>query len=243
MQRIRLSSLPPDLRFGSADAIADPEAFPALAHMSVHVTGCLSASPAAPAYLRYSDRDAELLVIGIGEPVDVERELAERIHALGECEVLDDLSAAVVVLDVVDRCFRDAGLWRGNVYLAGGAALTAVLEIAGAGFRREPATVVRELAALELAYLFPVAGKFRSGTYDGQVQYRLNGWGRALAARLSAGPVGVARAGEWREMLGRHLAEERERYASFLRELDVAQQDYRGDILDRAMELPIPVLV
>jgi len=243
MQRIRLSSLPPDLRFGLVGTIAHPEAFPTLAHMSVHVTGCLSASPTAPAYLRYSDRDAELLVIGIGEPLDVERELAERIHAMGECEEIDDLSAAVVVLDVVDRCFRDAGLWRGNVYLAGGAALPAVLEIVDAGFRREPAIVMRELAALELAYLFPIAGKFRSGKYDGQVQYRLNGWGRALAARLSAGPVGAARAGEYRELFGRHLAEEGEKYASFLRELDVARQDYRGDILDRAMELPIPVLV
>jgi hypothetical protein len=43
-------------------------------------------------------------------------------------------------------------------------------------------------------YLFPIAGKFRSGQYDGQVQYRLNGWGRALANRLAAGPFGTARA-------------------------------------------------
>ena len=46
--------------------------------------------------------------------------------------------------------------------------------------------MLRELAALELVYLFPIAGKFRSGAYDGQIQYRLNGWGRALAARLTA---------------------------------------------------------
>jgi hypothetical protein len=55
---------------------------------------------------------------------------------------------------------------------------------------RGPETALRELGALELVYLFPVAGRFRSGSYDGQIQYRLNGWGRALATRLTAARPG-----------------------------------------------------
>jgi len=102
---------------------------------------------------------------------------------------------------------------------------------------------MRELAALELAYLFPIAGKFRSGNYDGQVQYRLNGWGRALANRLAAGPVGTARAQGVQTAIGRHLAAEAEQYRSFLRQLDVARQNYDTDLMTAALALPIPVLV
>jgi hypothetical protein len=103
--------------------------------------------------------------------------------------------------------------------------------------------VLRELAALELAYLFPVAGKFRSGTYDRQIQYRLNGWGRALAARLATGSAGAARADALRLKIGQHLAIEGQRYSSFLSDLDVARQNYGGNLLGAALALPIAVLV
>lgn len=120
-----------------------------------------------------------------------------------------------------------------------------VLELAGveAGEYRDPLAVVRELAALELAYLFPVAGKFRAGRYDGQVQYRLNGWGRSLAGRLVAGRAGAACARDLRQAVRRHLAAESERYEVFLRGLDAGRQDYAGDVLAAALELPVPVLV
>ena len=87
----------------------------------------------------------------------------------------------MVALDAVDRCFRESGLWPGNIYLAGAEALYGLALTHGRHrwLFRGPETVLRELAALELVYLFPVAGKFRSGAYDGQIQYRLNGWGRA----------------------------------------------------------------
>ncbi len=110
-----------------------------------------------PDYLRYCDRGAEVLVRG---QVDVERELARRIGVLAQCGPVDDLSLVVMALDAADRGFRESGLWRGNIYLAGAPALMAVLEIGGVepvGLR-DPLTVIRELAALELAYLFPVAG-------------------------------------------------------------------------------------
>jgi hypothetical protein len=208
------------------------------------VNGCVPASLAVPAYLRYADRDAVLTVLGFGRQLDVERELADRIQALGESGDIDDLGRAVVVLEAVDSCFRAAGLWGGNIYLAGGRALTATLEVAGAepGARCDPVVVMRELAALELAYLFPVAGKFRSGRYDGEVQYRLNGWGRALARQLAVGRTAVL-AEEFRRRIGRHLAAECDRYASFLRQVDAAGERYRGDLLDSALKLPIPVLV
>ncbi len=243
-QRIPLGSISPDLRFALADAIAHPQVAPMLGGQSVLLVSCLRAWPGAPAYMRYADRDADLMVAAPGESVDAAGELAARIQAVGESGDLDDLGLAVVVLDAVDSCFRVSGLWDGNIYLASGGALPAAMEVAGAGggARRDPVIVMRELAALELAYLFPVAGKFRSGRYDGQVQFRLNGWGRVLAGRLAVGRTAV-RAGEFRRLIGQHLAAERERYASFLRQVDVARQGYAADVLDQALELPIPVLV
>lgn len=168
MQQVPLTSISPDLRFGLAEVIARRERFPALGGADVVVDGCVPASLAVPAYLRYADRDAELIVRGIGCELDIERALADGIRVLGESGDVSDLGCAVVVLDAVDSCFRESGLWRGNIYLVGGRALTAVLEFAGAdpGACRDPVVVMRELAALELAYLFPVAGKFRCGRYD-----------------------------------------------------------------------------
>ena len=242
-QRIRLSSISPDLRFALAGAIAYPEAFSGFAGASVAVTSCVPEPPAAPAYLRYADRDARLVVHAVAGDFDVETELAERIHALGLSGELDDLALTVVVLDVVDSCFRESGLCGGNIYLVDELGLIEAAEIAGAGpgYIRDPGGVMRELAALELAYLFPVAGKFRAGKYDAQVQYRLNGWGRTLAGRLAVGRT-AERAGEFRELIGRHLAAEHQAYESFLRELEVGR-DSTSDLLVGAMQLPIPVLV
>lgn len=243
--RIRASSIAPDLRFGAARALADPASLVVAGSVVLRAEGCRPASSAVPVYLRYSDRDAVIVADGIDDASELETCLNEQVRAMAESRVLDDLSAAVVALDTVDRCFRESGVWRGNIYLAGVGALAVVLDLVGArdAARRGPEVVLRELAALELAYLFPIAGKFRSGDYDGQVQYRLNGWGRALAARLTAGRTGAARAGKYRQKLAEHVGRQRERYASFLDELDVARQDYRVNLLDDALTLPIPVLV
>ena len=131
-----------------------------------------------------------------------------------------------------------------NIYLAGAEALWLALDVMGdTPLFRGPEPVLRELAALELIYLFPIAGKFRSGAYDGQIQYRLNGWGRALAARLTDARVGATQASAYRHGLNAHLAREFQRYGSFLSQLEVSRQDYRGNHLDEALSLPIPVLV
>lgn len=156
----------------------------------------------------------------------------------------DDLAAAVIALDVVDRCFRRSGLWPGNIYLAGAETLRVVLDLAEEArlLPRGPEAVLRELAARTRLFVSG-CGKFRSGAYDGQIQYRLNGWGRALAGRLAAGEAGAARADAYRRAIARHLARERQVYSSFLSELEIARQDYRGNKLDAALNLPIPVLV
>jgi hypothetical protein len=243
--RICASSIAPDLRFGAARALADPANSVVVGGVVLRAEGCLPVSSAVPVYLRYSDRDAVIVADGIEAASELEPRLNEQVRAMAGSSALDDLSAAVVALDTVDRCFRDSGLWRGNIYLAGAGALAVVLDLVGArdAACREPEIVLRELAALELAYLFPVAGKFRSGEYDGQVQYRLNGWGRALAARLTEGRTGAARSGEYLRKLTEHVGRQRERYGSFLDELDVARQDYRVNLLADALTLPIPVLV
>jgi hypothetical protein len=242
--RIPAALIPPDLRFGAADELADPGTGDLIGDVTIHAQGCLPAWDSFPRYLRYADREAILVAEGVDEPAELEACLAQVIREISGSGAFNDLDAAVVALDAVDCCFRESGLWAGNVYLAGTDALRLALDVMGdAPLFRGPEPALRELAALELVYLFPIAGKFRSGAYDGQIQYRLNGWGRALAARLTAAPAGGAQAGAYRQELSAHLAREFERYGSFLSQLDVTRQDYGGNRLDEALALPIPVLV
>lgn len=237
-------SIPPDLRFGAADILADPGTGELIGDVTIHAQGCLPAWDSFPRYLRYADRETIVIAEGVDRLADLEVCLTRVIAEIAESGSFNDLDAAVIALDAVDRCFRESGLWPGNIYLAGAGALRLALDVMGeASLLRGPEAVLRELAALELIYLFPVAGKFRSGAYDGQIQYRLNGWGRALAARLTAAPAGAAQASAYRQELSAHLVRESERYGSFLCQLDVARQDYCGDRLADALALPIPVLV
>ncbi|HUZ56454.1 MAG TPA: hypothetical protein VMU94_28510 [Streptosporangiaceae bacterium] len=243
--RVPAAAIAPDFRFGAAGALADPASSVEIGGLVIRAEGCLPQSAAIPRYLRYADRDAVIVAEGVGEFEGLESCLSDQIRASAECDALEDLSTAVIALDAVDRCFRESGLWPGNIYLAGVGALAVVLDL-GQDDRCadiDAEAVLRELAALELGYLFPIAGKFRSGAYDGQIQYRLNGWGRSLARRLTAPPGGRARAAAFRQALSRHIARERQCYASFLAGLDVAHQRYGGDRLDPALALPIPILV
>jgi hypothetical protein len=241
---ISAASIAPDLRFAVADALAAPGRARQIGDRTLRAESHLPRS-AIPAYLRYADRDAVIAADRIGSAGELAARLGAHIQASTEVAVTDDLSGAVLALDAVDRCFRESGLWPGNIYLAGTGTLTIVQHLAQdpEPVHRDPAVVLRELAALELAYLLPVAGKFRSGAYDGQIQYRLNGWGRALATRLTAGAAGAACASALRLKISQHLTSESQRYTSFLSDLDVARQDYRSNRLDAAFALPIPVLV
>jgi hypothetical protein len=242
---IRVWSLPPDLRFGAVESLARPGQFVDLGGVTVSSRGCLASDAAIPAYLRYADRDATLGLEAGARPGDLERALASRVRAHGEESTLDTRCAAILAMDAVDVAFRTTGLWPGNIYLAGWEALRALLDVAvitepGA---HPPAACLHELQALELVYLFPIASKFRDGVYDGQVQFRLNGWGRALARRLADSDTGRHRDELLRQRIGAHLVDERERYASFLGDLEVVRQHYTGDRFVRALTLPIPVLV
>jgi hypothetical protein len=243
-RRIPAASIPPDLRFGAADMLADPSVDDRIGDVTLHAQGCLPPWPAFPNYLRYADRETILVAEGVDESAELEACLAQVISEISGSGAFNDLDAAVVALDAVDCCFRESGLWSGNIYLAGAEALRLALDIMGdTPLFRGPEIALRELAALELVYLFPVARKFRSGAYDGQVQYRLNGWGRALATRLTAASAGAAQASAYQRELNVHLSREHERYSSFLDGLDAARQDYVGSRLDDALALPIPVLV
>jgi hypothetical protein len=243
--RVRAASIAPDLRFGAASALADPLVTLVIGNVIIHAEGCLPQSSTTPRYLRYADRDAVVVADGIDDFGELELCLGDQVQVIAESDVLDDLSTAVVVLDAIDYCFRETGLWRGNIYLAGTESLTVVLDLVGAreSGHRASEVVSRELAALELAYLFPVARKFRSGSFDGQVQYRLNGWGRALALRLAGTRLGAARASVYRLAISDAIAGERERYELFLAQLDVARQHYSDNRLGLALSLPIPILV
>lgn len=244
--QVRAASIAPDIRFGAAGALADPAAAVVIGDVTIRSQGCLPPSPVIPTYLRYAHREAILMAAGVGSIGEFQACLSGRLRALADSGNWCDMGTAVIALDAMDRCFREADLWPGNIYLAGAGALRVVLDVIEEGARllpRGPEPVLRELAALELAYLFPVAGKFRAGAYDGEIQYRLNGWGRALAGRLTAGEAGAARADLYRRAISQHLGRQRLRYHSFLSELQVGRQAYHGNKLDGALALPIPVLV
>jgi hypothetical protein len=254
--RTPVTAIAPDLRHAAAGLLADPAASVTALGATVRAEGCLPLSASIPRYLRYADRDAVLIAEGLCGPGELDAWLAGQIRAADGPDGLGRLGTAVIALDAADRCFREQGLWAGNIYLAGIGALTALLDLTGADASpvrqpetasrpggHEPGDTIRELAALELAYLFPVAGKFRSGAYDGQVQYRLNGWGRALARRLTTTLGGAAQARTYHAAITTHLADERHRYASFLDRLDVVRQGYAGDPLCQALALPVPVLI
>ena len=55
--RIPASSIAPDLRFGAADALADPHTSVLVGDVTLHAQGCLPPWPAFPRYLRYADRE------------------------------------------------------------------------------------------------------------------------------------------------------------------------------------------
>lgn len=81
------------------------------------------------------------------------------------------------------------------------------------------------------------------GVRHGQVQFRLNGWGRALAGRMAGTQRGAERVTVSRRLISDHLAADFERYESFLSQFDVARQHYGDDRLEDALSPPIPVLV
>lgn len=243
--QVPASVIAPDLRYAVAPALAVPGDTQVIGHVAIKAQGSLPPWRAVPTYLRYSDRNVVLSAEGADTLDELEQCLGDHVQALGRHRDLDDLSAAVVVLDAADHCFRESGLWQGSIYLAGTSALGAILAVAGiSGPRfREPEMVSRELGALELAYLFPIARRFRASDFDGQVQYRLNGWGRAVALRLAGSPPGAERAQACRAAISEHLDRERHQYAAFLSQLDPARRDYPGNRLDQALKLPVPVLV
>jgi hypothetical protein len=242
--QIKITDIPPDLRFAVATLLSAPGGalvIPGLG--AIRADGCLLRREGVPAYLQYSDRDAVIEADGF-DLLELRERLSAQLRGAAETGPVTDLGRTVILLDALDRSFRDSNLWRGNIYLAGVAALSSLARVAGLGTAeaRWSERLLRELAALELVYLFPVAGKFRLGMYDGQVQYRLNGWGRLLAVRLASGRTGARAAERCYQRIMRHLASQRARYTAFLTGLDIARQNYDDDRLSSALKLPIPVL-
>jgi hypothetical protein len=240
--RIKVTLIAPDLRFALRSAIAKPGTAVRLADLVARADSALPPELPVSTYLRYADQDAMITVEGVSAQNELEQRLGAHLQTM---HGPDELSDAVVALDAVDWCFRHSGLWAGNIYLAGAQSLAAVVNLTGGVSMSDQTAegVARELAALELAYLFPIASRFRRGAYDGQVQFRLNGWGRSLAARFSPTAPATTRSAAYRCLLSAHLASEFRRYESFLRQLDLTRQSYQNDLLEHAMSLPIPVLV
>jgi hypothetical protein len=239
------SRVPPDLRFAAAPALARPgnECLPLGGGVELRVRSALDRPDLLPAYLLYADRDAALETDpALPDDALLER-LAPCLSRRGD-ERQADLALAIGALRILDDVFRAAGLWLGNVYLAGCRGLESLIRAlswtlsAGA----ESHGLLRELAALELIYLFPVAAKFRQGAYDGEVQFRLNGWGRSLAAALPW-PLTPPMSAGATAALTAHVRSHRDAYARHLGTLEVSRQTYAADVFAGAQNLPIPVLV
>lgn len=241
------AALPPDLRFAALEALALPGVPVVVGGLTLRGVSTLPAGPAIPDYLRYADRRSAFDIVDAVPSRGLHTVLAEALQGVDERAFGRGLASAVQGLAAVDDSFRATGLWRGNIYLAGAQALKAVLGLIGeAGvlpLLPDLELALRELHSLELVYLFPVAPKFRGGAYDGQVQYRLNGWGRALAHRLAGSDAGRERAELASRAITAHLVQEREAYGQFLSGLDLVRQDYERDQLALALQLPVPVLV
>lgn len=239
-------ALPPDLRFAAAGPLGQPGVPFDVGGSEVRARGEIPEDVEVARHLRYADRGSVLIVDA--EPVKDARLWFGDAIDRGVGASPPALTAAVLTLAAVDDAFRTAGLWRGNIYLAGVDALRAAQQIAGlatdshAG-RAESLNTLRELQSLELVYLFPVAPKFRRGVYDGEIQFRLNGWGRALANRLTLCASWSQRARGAGEAVQRHVVAERAQYAEFLSDLDLVKQEYAGDRLEDSRRMPIPVLV
>lgn len=239
------SLVPPDIRFAAVPALVHPGSrrLPLGEDSILWVRTTLPNSESMPAYLLLADRDAQLVADG----VQSDEQLLEllTLSLKQECEQLQaDLALLVGAMEMLDQVFRAAGLWQGNIYLAGYESLeslTRILSWSSATSADTP-KMLRELQALELIYLFPVASKFRRGCYDGDVQFRLNGWGRSLARRLPW-PLTSAMKDSARALLAAHVDIYRNAYARHLDSFDVNQQEYAADLFTAARCLPIPVLV
>jgi hypothetical protein len=82
-------------------ALADPAACVVVDGALIRAESCLPRSPAVPPYLRYSERDAVIVAHGPGALRDLERRLATQILVDAEGDVVDDLSAGVIVLEAL----------------------------------------------------------------------------------------------------------------------------------------------
>jgi hypothetical protein len=239
------SLVPPDIRFAALPALARPGSgrMPLGADGILRAKTTLAHPESMPTYLLLADRDAELVADGPQSDEELLELLAASLRQ--ECgQPQSDLILLVGAMEILDRAFRATGLWRGNIYLAGYQSLeslTRVLSWTAATSAGVP-ELLRDLQALELIYLFPVASKFRRGRHDGDVQFRLNGWGRSLASRLPW-PLTSAMKDSASALLAAHLDTHHDAYARHLSNFDVNQQEYAADLFAAAKDLPIPVLV
>ncbi|MFI9411922.1 hypothetical protein [Nocardia gamkensis] len=160
----------------------------------------------------------------------------------------DAIGAAVQVvlaLALWDDEFTASGLFPGNVYLASEEAGLRLLNLCGiAASVRHPSAlngVLRELFSAELIYRFPVALKFR-GRFGTERQFRLNCWGRQLAARVVRHPGNAVLAARLRDDIREHLTEYYEQYRKHMALLSDLSAHPAGAAWLSATGLPVGVL-
>jgi hypothetical protein len=152
----------------------------------------------------------------------------------------------VLALAVWDSEFRAAGLYAGNIYLASEASVRPLLRVVG--LPSEPDVVaddeldesLRRLVEVELIYRFPVAVKFR-GEFGPDKQFRLNGWGRRLASRVTS-DLGVDRTDALHTAAARHLELHRALYAAHMDLLADLDAHPVGSAWTSSTQLPVGVL-
>ncbi len=171
--------------------------------------------------------------------------------AVGEIVAAADEDPLVTAVQVVlalalwDEEFTASGLFEGNVYLASEEAGLRLLELCGVatsvGKRSALDRLLRELFAAELIYRFPVALKFR-GRFDAARQFRLNCWGRRLAARVTRHPANAALSARLREDIRTHLTEFRKPYLQHMALLEDLSARPAAAAWHSAAGLPVGVL-
>ncbi|WP_280243773.1 hypothetical protein [Nocardia abscessus] len=171
--------------------------------------------------------------------------------AVDELVVVGDEDAIVTAVQVMlalalwDDEFTASGLFPGNVYLASEEAGLRLLDLCGIAMsvRQRSALdgLLRELFTAELIYRFPVALKFR-GRFGTERQFRLNCWGRQLAARVARHPGNAVLAARLRGDIREHLVEYHEQYRKHMALLSDLSAHPAGAAWRSTAGLPVGVL-
>jgi hypothetical protein len=184
---------------------------------------------------------AQMSTVTVRFPAEHETNIPDtfiRRAGLPSARPLVDLA---LCLALWDEAVRTEGIYAGNVYLATEAAVARMLNIAGVDAELTLSERLDLLQAFEMLYRFPVAWRFR-GKYGGERQCRINGWGRLLLREVRASNINLPLE-LWHSRMSSHLKEHGSAYRAVLSAAKEATDNSKTRIWDKALQLPVPLVI